>query len=615
MRSRFAHQMPFGAEVGNGGARFRLWAPTQTSVALAVAQTGATLPMQKVGDGWFELLTDAVAIGQGYRFVLADGMCVPDPAARAQLGDVHGPSRLVDPRGFAWQTPGWTGRPWHEAVIYELHPGTFSGDGTFDGIARELDRLADLGITAIELMPVAQFAGNRGWGYDGVLMFAPHIAYGGPEGLKSLIDAAHARGLMVLLDVVYNHFGPDGNYLPLIAPQFFDARRNTPWGAAIAFMQRPVRDFFLHNVLYWLKEFRFDGLRFDAIDHIEDGSEEPILAEIARQVRDRFPDRHVHLTSEDDYNSTSLLEFDEKGRPLLFTAEWNDDWHHAVHALITGECDGYYQDYADVPAKRVADTLATGFGYQGEPSAYRGGRNRGDPSAHLPPTAFINFLQNHDQAGNRAFGERIASLTRPEANEAALALLLLSPQIPLLFMGEEYGERGPFQFFTDFETELAEAVRTGRREEFRRSKVFAEAFAHDAIPDPNSLATFAASRLDLDGADPAERAARLSLIKRLLAARREHIVPQLGSLGGHAGKVEALNGGAFSVSWQLRDSGSLAVAANLAGSEASLPAHKDGTLVFEHPDGAASALAQATLPPWSVVCRLTLESRGVARAR
>ncbi len=615
MSGRFAHRMPFGAEVGSGGARFRLWAPTQTSVALAVAQTGATLPMQEVGDGWFELLTDAVAIGQGYRFVLADGMGVPDPAARAQLGDVHGPSRLVDPRGFAWQTPGWKGRPWHEAVIYELHPGTFSGDGTFDGIARELDRLADLGITAIELMPVAQFGGNRGWGYDGVLLFAPHIAYGGPDGLKRLIDAAHARGLMVLLDVVYNHFGPDGNYLPLIAPQFFDAERNTPWGAAIAFMQKPVREFFLHNVLYWLEEFRFDGLRFDAIDHIEDGSEEPILAEIARQVRDHFPDRHLHLTSEDDHNSTSLLQFDEKGRPLLFTAEWNDDWHHAMHALITGECDGYYQDYADMPAKRVADTLAAGFGYQGEPSAYRGGRNRGDPSAHLPPTAFINFLQNHDQAGNRAFGERIASLTRPEAIEAALALLLLSPQIPLLFMGEEYDERRPFQFFTDFEAELAQTVRKGRSEEFHRSKVFAEAFAHHAIPDPNSLATFAASRLDLDGADPAERAARSSLIKRLLAARRQHIVPELGSLGGHAGKVEALNGGALSVSWQLRDGGSLAVAANLAGSEASLPAHKDGTIVFEHPDGAASALAQAKLPPWSVVCRLTLESRGVARAR
>ena len=359
----------------------------------------------------------------------------------------------------------------------------------------DLDRLADVGVTAIELLPVAQFAGNRGWGYDGVLLFAPHIAYGGPEGLKRLVDAAHARGLMILLDVVYNHFGPEGNYLHLYAPDFFNPKRHTPWGSAIAFERQPVREFFIHNVLYWLNEFHFDGLRFDAIDQIDDPSGEEILAEMAREVRARFPDRHVHLTIEDDDNSTRLLQFDADNRPRLFDAEWNDDWHHAMHALLTHEDTGYYQDYADAPARRVADTMAQGFGYQGEPSPFRGGRKRGQPSAHLPPTAFIDFVQNHDQVGNRAQGDRITTLAEPEAVEAALALLLLSPHIPLLFMGEEYGEERPFQFFTDFKGDLAEAVRKGRNEEFRNNKAFAEAFKQALVPDPNALSTFTTSML------------------------------------------------------------------------------------------------------------------------
>jgi maltooligosyltrehalose trehalohydrolase len=604
MDGRFAHRMPWGAEIVERGARFRLWAPAQSEVELVVADTDHTLPMRDADGGWFEVTTDAVKIGRGYGFALTDGSFVPDPASRAQIGDVHGFSRLTDPLAYEWKAPGWKGRPWKEAVLYELHTGTFSQDGGFDGIARDLDRLAGLGVSALELLPVAQFAGDRGWGYDGVLLYAPHTAYGGPEELKQLIDAAHERELMMLLDVVYNHFGPDGNYLQLYAPGFFHPQRKTPWGAAIAFDQRAVRDFFVHNVLYWLEEFRFDGLRFDAIDKIEDQTDEPILAEMAREVRTYFADRHIHLTIEDDNNSTRLLEFDGHNRPCLFNASWNDDWHHAVHALLTGERDGYYQDYADAPTKRIAESLVQGFGYQGEPSPFRGGRRRGEPSAHLPPIAFIDCLQNHDQVGNRAVGERITSLAPAEALEAALAVLLLSPHIPLLFMGEEYGERKPFQFFTDFKSDLAEAVRKGRSEEFRNNQAFAEAFAQNIVPDPNSPETFAASRLSRVRSRGGDAAARAKLIRSLIQARFAHIVPKLPNIGGHAGKVEAIDGGAFTVRWRFADVGVLKLSANLADKEARLPESDAETLIFAHPEGAAAALAQGQLPPWSVVASM-----------
>lgn len=596
--ARFAHRLPWGAEVLDGGARFKLWAPAQDKVSL-LSDSGATVPMTKGSGGWFEVTTDAIPVDSGYHFVLADGMRVPDPAARAQMGDVHGPSRLVDPKSYEWRNAGWKGRPWEEAVIYELHTGTFSANGTFDGVVKDLDRLVDVGITAIELLPVAQFAGNRGWGYDGVLHYAPHVAYGGPEGLKRLVDACHARGLMILLDVVYNHFGPDGNYLHLYAPGFFNAARHTPWGSAIDYERAPVREFFLHNVLYWLEEYRFDGLRLDAIDQIKDASQEEILAEMAREVRARFPGRHVHLTIEDDENTTRLFKFDAENRPRLFDAEWNDDWHHAMQSLLAHEDAGYYQDYADAPVKRIAETMATGFGYQGEPSPFRGGKKRGEPSAHLPPTAFIDFLQNHDQVGNRAQGDRITTLAAPHAIEAALALLLLAPHIPLLFMGDEYGETRPFQFFTDFTGDLAEAVRKGRNEEFRSNKAFAEAFTKNLVPDPNAPETFAASRL------APRPSARSDLVKRLIAARMTHIVPRLASIGGHAGKVTWIDGPAFALSWTLGDGGTFTLAANLGDSPATLPQKPAGTPFLVHPDGANAAYTQGTMPPWSVAASVS----------
>ena len=357
-----------------------------------------------------------------------------------------------------------------------------------------LAALAEAGFTAVELMPVAQFAGSRGWGYDGVLPFAPHPAYGTPDDLRAFVDAAHGVGLMVFLDVVYNHFGPQGCPLPQIAPAFFHPERETPWGVAIAYERPAVRRYFIENALHWLEDYRMDGLRFDAADHIRDtDSDEEILVEIAREIRARYPDRQVHLTTEDNRNITRLHPW-EGGRPLLHTAEWNDDLHNVAHVIATGETEGYYVDFAKDRWGKYARALAEGFAYQGEPSPHAGGVPRGEASAHQPPLAFLDFLQNHDQIGNRAFGERLTTLAAPAMVRALTAMLLLSPHVPLLFMGQEWGETRPFVFFTDFEGKLADAVREGRRHEFRHFAAFAEPAARAHIPDPNDPTSFEASQ-------------------------------------------------------------------------------------------------------------------------
>ena len=448
-------------------------------------------------------------------------------------------------------------------------------------------------------MPVAHFGGRRGWGYDGVLLYAPHTIYGGPEGLKRLIDAVHERGLMILLDVVYNHFGPDGSYLHLYAPEFFHPERQTPWGGAIAYEKEPVRRFFIDNALYWLEEYRFDGLRFDAIDQIDDESQ--ILEDLAREVRERIAGRHVHLTTEDDRNVTFLHERDEGGRPRLYTAEWNDDFHHVAHVAATGESEGYYG--SDRTAK-LARALATGFVQQGEPSAYRDNAPRGEPSGHLPPTAFVHFLQNHDQIGNRAFGERLTDLAEAHALEALTAILLLSPQIPLVYMGEEWGETRAFAYFTDFHGELGDAVREGRREEFRRWASFRDPEYRDRIPDPNAETTFIASRLDWRELDRPERQARLDLFRRLLDLRRREIVPLLSSIGGHAGEAAVGEGGAFAVRWRTSDGRALALYANIDEQPWPAPRRPEGRLLHESAPGTDASLAEGRLPGWSVVFRL-----------
>jgi maltooligosyltrehalose trehalohydrolase len=457
--------MPFGAECREGGTRFSLWAPSRERVRLQLGREGGRiLDMQAREGGWHELVVEGVGHGAVYAF-RCEGLdyAVADPASRANPWDVGGPSVVIDPKRYEWKDERWKGRPWHEAVVYELHVGTFTGEGTFAAAATKLGHLAAAGITAIELMPVADFAGKRGWGYDGVLPFAPDSAYGLPEDLKALVEAAHAHGLMVLLDVVYNHFGPEGNHLGAYAKDFFNPKHQTPWGAAINFdgpAARTVRDFFVHNALYWIDEYRFDGLRLDAVHAIADESSTHIVEEIARAVAvGPGHDRHVHVVLENDANSARLLERGAR-------AQWNDDAHHGFHALLTGERDGYYGDYAADAARLLARALAEGFSWQGETSQHRGGARRGEPSTHLPLTAFVPFLQNHDQVGNRAMGERLATLVPPERLRLATAILLLAPSVPLVFMGDEFAARTPFLYFCDFEGELGRAVREGRRREF-----------------------------------------------------------------------------------------------------------------------------------------------------
>ncbi len=499
--------------------------------------------MTRSPDGWFEAIGQAPA-GSRYRYRLADGMLVPDPASRAQAGDIHDPSIVVEPKAYTWRNTSWRGRPWPETVLYELHPGTSGG---FRGIIGELPRLAVLGITAIELMPINDFPGKRNWGYDGVLPYAPDASYGTPEDLKALIDAAHDQGLMIFLDVVYNHFGPDGNYLSLYAPQFFREDHHTPWGPAIDFREPNVRAFFTGNVLYWLMEYRFDGLRFDAVHAIE---QQDWVDEMAATVRaSTEPGRDIHLVLE-HHNDVTHLERD-------CDAQWNDDGHNVLHVLLTDEHDGYYADYVDRPADKLARCLSEGFIFQGEISQYLGGA-RGMPSAHLPPTAFVLFLQNHDQIGNRAFGDRLTTLVAPRAVEAAIALQLLCPQIPLLFMGEEFASRTPFLFFTDHHGELADAVRNGRRNEFARFPAFSNPTVRERIPDPNALSTFEAS---IPHRDIEHGSAREALYQRLLGLRQSTIVPRL--VGAVSRGASAIGSQAALASWRMGDGVTLTIASNL----------------------------------------------------
>jgi maltooligosyltrehalose trehalohydrolase len=546
--------MPFGTQVLEDGlTRFALWAPAAETVDLILGD--GVLPMHREEDGTFALITEA---GQGTRYLyrVDGGQEMPDPASRYQPDDVHGASQVVDPAAFVWEDEHWKGRPWEEITLYELHVGSFSSEGTFAGVERRLDHLVDLGATAIELMPLSEFPGGRNWGYDGVLPFAPESAYGTPEDLKSLVQTAHTKGLMVFLDVVYNHFGPEGNYLALYAPQFFTDRYDTPWGAAINFDgegSEHVRDFFIHNALYWLQEYNLDGLRLDAVHAINDASEKHFLVELAERVcQGPGRDRHVHLVLENEANDASYL----RG---LYDAQWNDDLHHALHVVLTGENAGYYADYADAPVQRLGRSLCEGFAYQGESS--RRGEKRGEPSADLPPTSFVSFVQNHDQVGNRMFGERIGHLAPPEAVRAAAEIYLLAPQIPMLFMGEEWDADSSFPFFCDFGPDLALLVARGRREEF------AEFFGPEddsRIPDPGAEETFRKAVLDWASLDEPEHAAHLQLYQGLLMLRREKIVPRLSGITGGEAAYEIVDDRSLRVRWTLGDGSQLALLANLS---------------------------------------------------
>ena len=588
------HRMPFGAEVGPRATAFRLWAPGADEVTLLLDDGSRTFAMRARGDGFRETAVDDAAAGTRYAFRIDGQVVVPDPASRANPDGVHGQSIVVDPLAYRWRDATWRGRPWEEAVVYELHVGAFTPRGTFAAIVERLPELADVGVTAIELMPVAAFPGTRNWGYDGVLAFAPAAAYGTPDDLRGLVDAAHAHGIMMLLDVVYNHFGPEGNYLRAYAPSFFTDRHHTLWGAAINFDgegSRPVRDFFVHNTLYWLEEYRFDGLRYDAVNAIRDDSKPHILEEIAAAAHaGPGRERSIHLVLENDDNSARYLRPRER---KLFRAQWNDDAHHALHALVTGERDGYYADYQP-PIEHLARCLAAGFDYQGQPSPFRRGRKRGEPSAGLPPVAFVDFLQNHDQVGNRAFGERLTALAPEPALRCCTAILLLAPQIPMLFMGEEYGAGTPFLFFCDFGPELSAAVARGRRAEFARFSAFSGADL-ERIPDPNDEATFARSRLDWTELRLPRHAAWRDHYRGLIALRRERIVPLLPKLGPHCGTANVIGEAVLEAVWSGAGGERLTLVANLSDKAAAAPARPPGERIYATPAGAPDG----TLPAWS----------------
>ena len=584
------HGFAFGPQINENAVLFRLWAPLAERVLVRIEQRGEWA-MRRRQDGWHVVEVKDAQIGDRYKFVLADGFAVPDPASRFQPEDVHGPSELIDPT-FAWQTQGWKGRRWEEIVIYELHVGAFTEAGTFLAAVEKLDHLQRLGITAIQLMPLSDFRGRYGWGYDGVLPYAPDSSYGRPEHLKMLVDAAHERGICVFLDVVYNHFGPDGNYLPRYAPIFGD-RHESVWGKGLNYDgegSRFIRDFVIENAIYWLSEFRMDGLRLDAVHAMKDDSDPHILLELAGRVRSAFPERYVHLIVENEDNDAALLSRGEDGKPRHFTAQWNDDIHHALHVAATGEIFGYYQDYADW-GPRLSRALAEGFAFQGEHMQYRG-RPRGSPSAGMSPSAFISFIQNHDQIGNRARGDRMISSHPIEAIKAIAAIYLLSPQIPMLFMGEEWGAADPFPFFCDFDEELNAKIRLGRKEELKRLP----GFEAEDVCDPTAEATFRSAKLRWDKMN--ENPGIGHYYRQLLRLRHEIIVPLLAEAHSCPATYDP-DASPVRVRWQT-GSTHLHLAANLSNAPVVLKRPTEGQAFFS-----SGSTADNRLGPWAVVWSLS----------
>ncbi|WP_248281398.1 malto-oligosyltrehalose trehalohydrolase [Azoarcus sp. TTM-91] len=598
----YVHRMPFGPRPVDdaspeAGYRFRLWAPAEkrVEVCLLPAHGERSVHACAKSDGWHSCKVAEARPGDRYCFRLDGQLEVPDPASRFNPEGVHGPSVIIDPATFPWDEE-WQGRPWEDTVLYELHVGSFTPEGSYAAAEHKLDELAALGITAIELMPLADCSGRRGWGYDGVLPYAPKADYGTPDELKHFIQAAHRRGLMVFLDVVYNHFGPDGNYLHVYAPQFFTAEHETPWGGAIAYegaASPAVRAFFIHNALYWLEEYRFDGLRLDAVQTIHDSSKPHILEELSIRVRSRIGNRHVHLVLENVDNRASLLG--PPATPGRYDAQWNDDFHHAAHVILTGERDGYYADYADRPVRHLARCLAEGFAYQGEHSPFHRAV-RGEASASLPASAFVNFLQNHDQIGNRAFGERLSTLTTPERLRALVALQLLAPSPPLLFMGEEAGATTPFLYFCDYQGDLGTAVREGRRREFAGFSRFSGAEVA-RIPDPSADETFRASKLDWLAREQPEAQAWLAFYRNLLELRRTMVVPRMPWLVPGRCGVQFAGDEAFDLRWTTVDGFALVLRANLSDKPSPLLPSPGG-----QPFAAvgADAAEPDRLGPWAV---------------
>jgi maltooligosyltrehalose trehalohydrolase len=517
MATNFSWTLDLGASVSEGGVHFRVWAPKASSVSLTLMGDKEPYPMSPEDRGYFSTFLQGLKPGRRYCYVLNQDQPKPDPVSRSQPEGVHGPSEITDPRQFQWEDQDWHGIPLEETILYEIHTGTFTQEGTFKAIIPHLDYLKnELGVTTVELMPVAQFPGERNWGYDGTYLYAPQNSYGGPYGLKSLVNACHQEGLAVVLDVVYNHFGPEGNYLGDYGPYFTD-RYKTPWGSAINYdgpESDEVRRFIVNNALYWVMEYHMDGLRIDAIHGIFDFSAQHILYEIREAVHHQAKGlgRHVGVIAESDLNDVRVINPPSQGGYGL-DAQWNDDLHHCLHTLLTGEKNGYYEDFGDF--NQLVKALQEGFVYSGQYSPYRR-RRHGSSSKHLPPSKFVIFSQNHDQVGNRLKGDRLSTLVSLEALKLIAGIILLSPNIPLLFMGEEYGEEVPFQYFIHHsDQDLIEAVRKGRKEEFSAFQWSAE------TPDPQDEVTFLRSKIKLDLRHEGKSQTLLQFYEALIRLRKK----------------------------------------------------------------------------------------------
>ncbi len=519
-----------GATVAGQNTFFSVWAPDASSVETVVEGVG-DFPMQKSPDGYFSATVPGCGAGDLYRFRIDGRGPFPDPASRFQPQGVHGPSEIVDPSIFPWTDQEWKGVKREGLVLYELHVGTFTPEGAFRSAAGKLLELCDLGVTAVELMPVADFAGNRNWGYDGVALFAPARCYGAPDDLRGFVNEAHGLGLAVFLDVVYNHLGPDGAYHSLFSRHYFSQKHRNPWGSGINFdgpESGPVREFFIENSLRWIQEYHFDGLRLDATHAIVDESPRHILAEISAAVKESQirTGRVAHIMAEDVNNLPHMMK-PESERGWGLDAVWSDDFHHQVRRGLAGDSDGYFADF-DGTAQSVADTARKGWFYSGQYAPYFG-RQRGGDATGLEYSRFIFYIQNHDQVGNRAFGDRIHQTVDLSCYRAVSVLLLILPQVPLLFMGQEWAAGTPFQYFTNHRAELGRLVTAGRRREFERFAAFADPKVRESIPDPQAAATFEASRLQWDERNRQPHRRILRLYKALLALRNSE--PALQSRG------------------------------------------------------------------------------------
>ena len=562
-------QATLGALPVAEGTRFRVWAPDARGAEVRVEPrvgSPTRVPLVRAADGMLEARVDGVRAGDRYAFFLDGKGPFPDPASRFQPEGVHGPSEVVDPAAFPWSDAGWRGVRLEDLVLYELHVGTFTREGTFAAAAARLPLLRDLGVTAIELMPLGDFPGRRNWGYDSAALFAPARCYGTPDELRGFVDTAHRLGLGVHLDVVYNHFGPAGAYAPVFSRHFLSARHHSPWGQGVNLDGEhacQVRDFFIENALAWIHEYHVDGLRLDATHALADEGCRHFLAELAARVHERAREREILVIAEDDRNLAPLV-LPESAGGMGLDAVWADDFHHQMRRLLAGDAEGYFEDFSGTVAD-VATTIAQGWFYTGQHSRHRGGPRGTDPRA-IPPRRFVVCLQNHDQIGNRALGDRLTDAVDLAAYRAASALLLCLPETPLLFMGQEWAARTPFRYFTDHEPELGQAVTEGRRREFRRFSAFVAAEARAGIPDPQALSTFLASRLNWDERGREPHAGIVRLYQALLGWRRRE--PALRDTRRAGVAVTALDDGALALRREASDGAALLLVVRLVGAGA-----------------------------------------------